>query len=140
MATHELKVKVVDAKPAGPTYEPFTLFLVKEPTQEKAKFFKSNLAGDELTPFGDEIDDPKVIHRGDAVPEGSPKSGFPLWYHTDLLKTFVNLAETLGVDDDVWVDSNPVPTLPAFGGNGEAETMARSDHWHDGARVVNPTW
>lgn len=43
-------------------------------------------------------------------------------------------------DRQQWVESAPSIPFPAFGGNGEAETMARSDHWHNSVRVENAEW
>ena len=39
-----------------------------------------------------------------------------------------------------WVEGSPSIPFPSFAGNGVAESMARSDHWHNTITVDEPQW
>lgn len=135
MAIQELKWLVVDVKPVAP-FQPFTVYFVKEAGKTKAQMYKSNLAGDDLVEFGPEIDgSTKVLHIGDTAPA---EAGYKFWYDNNELQLYVNLTPEGGTDN--FVNANTPGALPSFAGNGEAETMARSDHYHEGTRVTNPKW
>lgn len=59
-------------------------------------------------------------------------SASPFWWNTadGTLNVQYNDGENV-----VWVEAAPSVVVPDFGGNGEANTMARSDHNHDSVYV-----
>ena len=39
-----------------------------------------------------------------------------------------------------WIEATPAIAIPAFAGNGTAETMSRSDHFHSSVEMVACEW
>ena len=135
MAAFEMKVLVVDTLPVD-NFEPHALYLFKPQDAEFGKLYKANAAGPALILFSDAVDTKKsIVHKGITAPVAGTNT--PLWYNTEDLTLYVNLPIE-GVDN--WVEAIAMPVMPDFAGNGEAETMARSDHYHTGTVVENPTW
>ena len=66
--------------------------------------------------------------------EEAPSFEIPqdLWWDTSTGTLFVKYAND---GDMVWVEAIPSVTMPEFAGNGVANTMSRSDHWHEGVMV-----
>lgn len=132
MATVEIQVFVVPAKPVEDIV-PHALYLVKTPTSKTAQMYKGNADGTEVILFSD---GKQTIHFGSVKPEEG--SDYSFWYDDENLVLYINLPDEEGGDH--WMTAFHQAVLPGFAGTGIAETMARSDHYHEGQRVVNPTW
>lgn len=134
MAAFEIKIIPALAKPVSDIV-PHALYLVKETGAEFAQLYKANGEGTAVTLFSDRVDTNKaLLHVGPAVPPQG--SGHRLWYDDDKLVLYINL----GTDDDTWVTAFSAPTQSEFAGNGTADTMSRSDHYHNGVVVESPEW
>lgn len=64
-------------------------------------------------------------------------SATPLWYDTTSLTLFVQYTDGT---ETAWVEAIPSIAVPDFAGNGTANTMARSDHFHTSIDLVIEEW
>lgn len=57
----------------------------------------------------------------------------PMWWNTATGTLYVRFRAQNGSQS--WVEAAPATDFPAFGGNGTANTMSHSDHWHDSMEI-----
>lgn len=131
MAAIDMKFLVVDALPTE-GFVPNAIYLFKAPGAEQAQMYKADNAGTSLVKFSDSVDIKNSLMFTGNVPPALD-AGYVLWYNTDEFALFLNTGEA-------WVEAIAVPEIPAFAGNGEANTMARSDHYHEGFVIQDPSW
>ena len=86
-------------------------------------------------PLASEMAESTVVFAATAPDVATTKQR--IWWETTTGSMFVRLGEGA---DSVWVEPTTNIVLPSFAGTGEADTMARSDHHHEGVMVHAIDW
>ena len=117
-------------------YTQDTLYLVKAPTSPVIEVYVSSNDGESISHVSTMQD---ILEASVAYSPTPPE--FPcaarFWWDTSTGALFVQYDDGLS---SMWVEAMPSIAVPEFGGNGEAETMARSDHWHEGVLLMKNEW
>ena len=111
---------------------PNTLYVVPL-SDNKMRMFMSSADGLAIRAL-ESAGDP-ILTSEEEPPTNIPQS---FWFKASTGELYLKRVTQDGSD---WV--LPLGTnvqIPEFAGNGEATTMARSDHWHAAIRVVGPQW
>lgn len=127
------KIKKVNALPAE--FEANTMYAVADGAAALKVFISSD---DALSvrniPTSDEMMSSVILFSETAPALTVPQL---FWWDTTVGCMYVKYND--GTRQQ-WIEGAPAIPFPAFGGNGTAETMSRSDHWHDTIRVESPEW
>lgn len=129
-----LKIKRVNALPGE--VEASTIYLVKGGEAASLEIYVTSEDGLQVrhVPTKGEILSGVVLYS--AVAPELPCVN-PLWYDITTLTLFVQYSDGENV---AWVEAMPSIAVPDFAGNGEANTMARSDHTHTSIELVANEW
>ena len=129
-----LIVKRVNALPM--VYSANTLYLVKTSRPGIMEMYLSNAAADSVFHLStaDDVLQESVLFSNTAP---SIDTTSKLWWKTDTATLFVLYDDG---DSKNWVEASPNIAVPEFDGNGVADTMARSDHWHDSLVLQGAEW
>ena len=127
--------KLLSTDPVEPL-KPNTLYLVKSATGELVNAYVTNTAGDAILRFADE----QYIRRNYITVSDTPPDlpcETQLWWDSATGNMFIQYDDGNSVS---WVEAIPGQVLPEFGGNGVANTMSRSDHFHYGVELTSAEW
>lgn len=129
-----LIVKKVNALPL--VYTPNTLYLVKTEIAGIMEMFLSNNTGDNVLHLSTSNDvlESSVLFSTTAPSVDTPSK---FWWKSDSASLFVLYNDG---SSKHWVEASPSIAVPEFDGNGTANTMARSDHWHDSIVLQEAQW
>lgn len=129
-----LTFKKVNALPL--TYTPSTMYMVKTARPGIAEIFISDNTGTSVMHLStsEDILQESVLF---SVTAPSTDTTSKFWWKTDTGALFVLYDDGTDVN---WVEASPSIAVPEFDGNGTANTMARSDHWHDSLVLQEAAW
>lgn len=116
-------------------FVPNAVYLIPEGATE-FKMFVASLDGTSVrhVPSGGDILSQTVIVSATVPDQSVPQM---LWWDSGTGSLFVKYNHGNGTD---WMEAMPSLTVPDFGGNGTALTVARSDHYHTNITIENPSW
>lgn len=134
MATVPVKVFIETELPAPGSIVPHALYLIKRPNKSP-RIYKGNPDGQGAIAFSNADD---LVYIGENAPPATTEARFWLQLTEDAVKFYINI--TPNDASATWMDPIIYPAMPAFAGNGEAETMSRSDHYHEGIYIAEPAW
>lgn len=130
---NEMKFVLAPAVPA--TWEANTYYMIAQGSNLLSIYVTNEDASSvRHIPLADEISGSTVIFSETAPNLSVPQN---LWWdtiHGNLMVKYNDGSTT------AWVESVPSATVPEFAGTGFANTMARSDHWHEGVSVMRADW
>lgn len=130
----QLQFKKVGVLPN--TLEPNTLYFVPSDDPGLLDIYLSDKDG---TSTKHTIKAPDILSKAvvfsDEPPELPTES--PLWWDTGSGAMYIQYDDGDSVN---WVEAMPSIAVPDFAGTGSANTMARSDHYHDGVPMIAAEW
>lgn len=135
----EHQMKFVQASAVPQTWEGNTFYMITDGVGGMA-IYVTNDDGSEVrhTPLVSELGGKAVVFAETAPDPLTTPEG--MWWDTTNGVLFIKYDDGSTV---AWVEASPspsVPDVPAFAGNGVADTMSRSDHWHESVTINDPSW
>jgi hypothetical protein len=116
--------------------KPSTLYLVKGATAGRLKIFVSDSLGENLLEASNDEDIFSSYITLNATAPALPHSR-QLWWNTTNGVLYVQYDDGASIH---WVEAINSVKVPEFSGNGAANTMSRSDHWHEGVVLSKSDW
>lgn len=118
------------------TLSPNTLYFVQETGSEVLNVYLSDKDG---TSYKRIADEGYILRNHVTVSDTAPTlpCETQLWWNSAEGSLYIQYND--GVNEN-WVEAFTGPAIPEFAGNGEADTMARSDHFHYGIELTNNEW
>ncbi len=116
--------------------KPSTLYLVKGETIGRLKIYVSDSLGENLLEASNDAD---IFSSYITVSETTPAlpHSRQLWWNSTNGTLYVQYDDGTTLS---WVEAVSSVKIPEFAGNGEANTMSRSDHWHEGVMLSKSDW
>ncbi len=116
--------------------KPSTLYLVKGATAGRLKIYVSDSLGENLLEASNDEDIFSSYITVTGTAPALPHSR-QLWWNTVNGVLYVQYNDGSTVH---WVEAINSVKVPEFAGNGVANTMSRSDHWHEGVVLSKSDW
>lgn len=118
------------------TFTPNTAYMISKADTDLFDLYVSSTDGLAVRHIANKAD---VLNGVIAVGPSAPAlpSEHPLWWNTITGVLFIQYTKD-GVTS--WVEAMSNIAIPEFGGNGTANTMARSDHTHDTLVLKAAEW
>ena len=129
------KMKFVMAPTVPETWDPSTYYMIAQGTDLMSIYVTNEDASSvRHIPLVDEISSSTIVFS-ETAPVLSVSQN--LWWDTKNGNLMVKYNDGTTT---AWVESVPSVAIPEFAGTGFANTMARSDHWHEGVSVMQADW